>query len=106
MNYTYDGNGLRTRKTVGSDVYDYYYVDGQLAYEKKNEEYQLFYSYDTDGRLAMHRELWDGKGNHFKHVANLMLEHPGCKECRDIDGEYQHTGNEVVDRLYIDTVKR
>lgn len=65
--------------------------------------------------LAMHRELWDGKGDHFKCVANLTLEHLGCKEWRDIDGEYQYTGkqevelvytgNEFVDRLYIDTVK-
>lgn len=65
--------------------------------------------------LAMHRELWDGKGDHFKCVANLTLEHLGCKEWRDIDGEYKYTGeqevelvytgNEFVDKLYIDTVK-
>ncbi len=65
--------------------------------------------------LAMHRELWDGKGDHFKCVANLTLEHLGCKEWRDIDGEYKYTGkqdvelvytgNDFVDRLYIDTVK-
>lgn len=65
--------------------------------------------------LAMHRELWDGKGDHFKCVANLTLEHLGCKEWRDIDGKYQYTGkpevelvytgNEFVDKMYIDTVK-
>lgn len=65
--------------------------------------------------LAMHRELWDGKGDHFKCVANLTLEHMGCKEWRDIDGEYKYTGkpevelvytgNEFMDKLYIDTVK-
>ena len=65
--------------------------------------------------LAMHRELWDGKGDHFKCVANLTLEHLGCKEWRVIDGEYQYTGkpevelvytgNKFVDKLYIDTVK-
>lgn len=65
--------------------------------------------------LAMHRDLWDGKGNHFKCVANLTLEHMGCKEWRDIDGEYKYTGqpevelvytgNEFMDKLYIDTVK-
>lgn len=65
--------------------------------------------------LAMHRELWDGKGDHFKCVANLTLEHLGCKEWRDVDGEYKHTGkqevelvytgNDFVDKLYIDTVK-
>lgn len=65
--------------------------------------------------LAMHRELWDGKGEHFKCVANLTLEHLGCREWRDIDGEYKYTGrpevelvytgNKFVDKLYIDTVK-
>ncbi len=65
--------------------------------------------------LAMHRELWDGKGDHRKCVANLTLEHMGCKEWRDIGGEYKYTGkpevelvytgNKVVDKLYIDAVK-
>ena len=65
--------------------------------------------------LAMHRELWDGKGDHFKCVANLTIEHLGCKEWRDIDGEYKYTGkpeidlvytgNKFMDKLYIDTVK-
>lgn len=65
--------------------------------------------------LSMHRELWDGKGEHFKCVANLTLEHMGCKEWRDVDGEYKYTGeqevelvytgNEFMDKLYIDTVK-
>ncbi len=65
--------------------------------------------------LAMHRELWDGKGNHMKCVANLTLEHLGCKEWRDVDGEYiytdkpdvelVYTGNKFVDKLYIDTLK-
>ncbi len=65
--------------------------------------------------LAMHRELWDGKGDHFKCVANLTLEHMGCKEWRDVDGEYRYTGeydvelvytgNKFMDDLYIETVK-
>lgn len=65
--------------------------------------------------LAMHRDLWDGKSDHFKCVANLTIEHLGCKEWRDIDGEYKYTGkpeidlvytgNKFMDELYIDTVK-
>lgn len=65
--------------------------------------------------LAMHRELWDGKREHIKCVANLTVEHLGCKEWRDADGEYKatgdidvelvYTGNEFMDKLYIDTVK-
>lgn len=65
--------------------------------------------------LAMHRELWDGKGEHFKCVANLTIEHLGCKEWRETDGEYKYTGkpevdlvytgNKFMDKLYTDTVK-
>ena len=65
--------------------------------------------------LAMHRELWDGKKDHFRCVADLTIEHLGCKEWRDIDGEYKYTGrqevelvytgNKFMDKLYIDTVK-
>lgn len=65
--------------------------------------------------MATHRDLWDGKNGHSKCVANLTIEHLGCKEWRDIDGEYKYTGkpeveivytgNEFMDKLYIDTVK-
>ncbi len=65
--------------------------------------------------LAGHRELWDGKGDHFKCIADLTLEHLGCREWREVDGEYKYTGkpevelvytgNAFVDKLYIDTVK-
>ncbi len=65
--------------------------------------------------MAMHRQLWDGKHGHLKCVANLTLEHLGCKEWRTVDGEYKYTGkpdielvytgNKVMDKLYIDTVR-
>lgn len=65
--------------------------------------------------MAMHRDLWDGKNGHSKCVANLTVEHLGCMEWRDIDGEYKatgkpeveivYTGNKFMDNLYIETVK-
>lgn len=65
--------------------------------------------------MAMHRDLWDGKNGHAKCVANFTVEHLGCMEWRDVDGEYKctgkpeveivYTGNEFMDKLYIDTVK-
>lgn len=65
--------------------------------------------------MAMHRDLWDGKNGHYKCVANLTVEHLGCLEWRDIDGEYKYTGkpeveivytgNDFMDKLYIETVK-
>ena len=53
ITYSYDSDGLRTKKIVNGIEYDYYYVDGQLMYEKKGNEYELFYRYDTDGRLCL-----------------------------------------------------
>ena len=53
VTYSYNSDGLRTKKIVNGVTYEYYYVDGQLAYEKKGDEYELFYRYDADGRLAM-----------------------------------------------------
>lgn len=53
VSYSYDSNGLRTKKIVNGVEYDYYYVDDQLIYEKKGNEYELFYRYDTDGRLCL-----------------------------------------------------
>lgn len=65
--------------------------------------------------MAMHRDLWDGKKGHSRCVANLTVEHLGCMEWRDIDGEYKatgkpeveivYTGNKFMDNLYIETVK-
>lgn len=65
--------------------------------------------------MAMHRNLWDGKKGHEKCIANLTIEHLGCKEWRDIDGEYKYTGkpeveivytgNKYMDNLYLETVK-
>lgn len=53
VSYKYDENGLRTQKTVNGVVHDYYYVGDRLVYEKLGDEYEYFYCYDADGRLAM-----------------------------------------------------
>ena len=53
ITYKYDADGLRTQKTVNGVQHDYYYVDGQIAYEKVGNEYSLYYRYDQDGRLSM-----------------------------------------------------
>ena len=50
--YKYDADGLRTQKIVGGVQYDYYYVNGQLRYEKKGDEYEIIYRYNNDGTLA------------------------------------------------------
>ena len=65
--------------------------------------------------LAQHRNLWDGKPDHLKCVANLAIEHLGCMEWTVKDGEYVstglpevemvYTGNKFMDDLYINTVR-
>lgn len=65
--------------------------------------------------MVRHRNLWDGAANHLKCVANLTLEHMGCMEWAVVDGEYRYTGqpelelvytgNEFMDRLYMETVR-
>ena len=51
VKYVYNASGVRTKKTVGSEVSDYYYSAGQLAYEKRGNK-ELYYSYDQDGTIA------------------------------------------------------
>lgn len=69
----------------------------------------------TSKWLAMHRDLWDGIGGHTKAVAGVAVEHLGCKMFKDVDGEYKqvgdietelsYTGNDTLDKLYLDCVK-
>ena len=74
VTYKYDSDGLRTQKTVNGKVYDYYYVDGSLVYEKRGSEYEYFYCYDADGRLAMVKRiiLASGAVGYFYVVTNAQ----------------------------------
>lgn len=51
ISYTYDADGLRTTKQVGSTLYEYEYVGGQLVYEKRGD-IRFYYRYDSLGQLA------------------------------------------------------
>ncbi len=51
VTYTYDADGLRTTKQVGSTLYEYEYVGGQLVYEKRGD-IRFYYRYDALGQLA------------------------------------------------------
>ena len=49
---TYNADGLRVKRTDGTDTYDYVYLDGQLVQMIVNDsgtEYKLKFSYDADG---------------------------------------------------------
>ena len=66
----------------------------------------------TSKWLAMHPDLWDGKQGHLKAVAGVSIEHLGCMEFADVDGEYKatgkiqtelvYTGNNAMDDLYME----
>ena len=54
--------------------HDYYYVDGVLMYEKVGTEYEMFYRYDTDGRLSMVtcRDMTTGQKYYYNVVTNAQ----------------------------------
>ena len=55
VTYTYDADGLRTTKQVGSTLYEYEYVGGQLVYEKRGD-IRFYYRYDYWDSLHQSRE--------------------------------------------------
>ncbi len=70
----------------------------------------------TSKWLAMHPDLWDGKQGHLKAVAGVSIEHLGCMEFADIDGEYNatgkiqtelvYTGNNAMDDIYMEFARK
>ena len=51
ISYTYDADGLRTTKQVGSTLHEYEYVGDQLVYEKRGD-LKFYYRYNAMGELA------------------------------------------------------
>lgn len=70
----------------------------------------------TSKWLAMHPDLWDGKQGHLKAVAGVSIEHLGCMEYADVDGEYKatgeiqtelvYTGNNAMDDIYMEFARK
>jgi RHS repeat-associated protein len=71
INYTYNSDGLRTRKVVGNKVYDYYWFGSQLAMmtitEGSNVITMKFY-YDDSGRPM----ILDYNDTKYFYVTNLQ----------------------------------
>ncbi|MBQ7861437.1 MAG: RHS repeat-associated core domain-containing protein [Clostridia bacterium] len=72
ISYTYDADGLRTGKTVNGVKHNYYYVDGQLRYERNGDNYEIYYTYNADGRpvLATKRDLVAKKNYQYYLITN------------------------------------
>lgn len=50
--HTYNADGLRTKRTDGTDTYEYVYLDGQLVQLTVNDdgtEVLMKFAYDADG---------------------------------------------------------
>ena len=50
---TYDADGLRSTKTVGTRKFEYQYVGDKLFYEKRGDNQEFYYFYDSYGNLSM-----------------------------------------------------
>lgn len=51
ISYSYDADGLRTKKIVNGVASTYLYDGGQLAYEKRGDK-DIFYFYNADGQVT------------------------------------------------------
>lgn len=64
----------------------------------------------TSKWLAAHPDLWDGRRGHIKAVAGVSVEHLGCLDWQEVNGEYVstgkiapelvYTGNKTMDNIY------
>ena len=59
--YKYDSDGLRTSKTINGQEHRYWYQDGRLIYEERDDGRQFYYSYDGYGNLVYIRYYYNGK---------------------------------------------
>ena len=60
---TYDADGLRSTKTVGTRKTEYQYVGDKLFYEKRGDNQTFYYFYDSFGNLSMIRYTLVGSDN-------------------------------------------
>ena len=61
ITYTYDADGLRASKTVNGQEHRYWYQDGRLIYEERDDGRQFCYSYDGYGNLSCIRYYYNGE---------------------------------------------
>ena len=69
---TYDADGLRSSKTVGTRKTEYQYVGDKLFYEKRGDNQTFYYFYDSYGNLAMIRYTLVGSDNSVSTATYLV----------------------------------
>ena len=67
LSYKYGADGLRTQKTVGNTVYDYYYIDGLLVRQTWGSNY-IDFLYDESGNAYS----FVYNGTQYYYVRNLQ----------------------------------
>jgi hypothetical protein len=65
--YKYGADGLRTQKTVGNTVYDYYYIDGVLVCQTWGTNYMDFLYDESDSPYSFIHN-----GTQYYYVKNLL----------------------------------
>ena len=91
IKYTYDADGLRGSKTIGSAKTTYHYVGGQLLYEDRNGT-DIYYYYDSNGVIsAIRYSLSDGSTKTMFVSTNAL---------GDVIGLYGASGNQLVKYEY------
>ncbi len=99
ISYTYDADGLRTTKQVGSTLHEYEYVGDQLVYEKRGN-LKFFYQYNALGELASIKRV-NAAGS--EYVVYVVTNSRGdVEELRKTDGTlyaryvYDSWGNNIA----------
>jgi len=90
LSFSYNDNGLRTRKTVNSDTTYYTWVGDKITREH-SDDHSIYFRYDGDGSLiGFELEATQGSGQYF-YIRNLQ---------GDITGIVDASHNIVVEYSY------
>ena len=87
--YTYNSDGLRTRKVVGSKTYDYYWFDSQLAMmaiTSGSGVMTLKFYYDANGMPI----IFDYNGTQYYYITNLQGDVVGLANEHGIVATYAY----------------
>ena len=87
--YTYNSDGLRTRKVVGNKVYDYYWFGSQLAMMTITEGSSVttlkFYYDDNDSPMIL-----DYNGYRYYYITNLQGDVVGLANQNTVVAYYEY----------------
>ena len=88
--YTYNADGLRSTKTTGTEITEYYYVGDLLSYEKRGDK-ELYYTYDLSGNIVRIRYVNRTSDNTY---------YPAVNSRGDVEALYKEDGTAAVRYSY------